>query len=1074
MLRRILVLGCIFLLTFCAFAQTDLASSMSVLEAKTLALDIAISTYYELRAMALRFGLSTEGDSQTLRSRLYQALGLEPPATPAPATSMTIENASGAEYFSIEGSSDSFIRLLGPITMTISTEDDFSHSIKADEIVFNRNRNIVEANGHVLYVRSGGGRSDEFVGSTLLVDLNSYSGIFLDGAYNLEPTASVKRSLSFNFEKLTRRGSDLSILEKAIVTACDEDDPHYYIRAKKVWLFENGDWALSGATLYLGVVPVLWLPFFYYPNDEIIFHPVFGYRSREGAFIQTTTYLLGEKKKGTETSSSLSLFSQQEDGGEKKVSGIFIKRTQSSSGNGADKTDTTLKLLADIYSALGIHVGLSGTYPSLAQGSLDFSMGLGFSRSLFLQSNGYYSPFDYSNDYDSQWNASNFLGTDLPFRFGLAAKYSYKKASGPLRFSIVLEFPLYSDPFFEQDFLQREESSNMMSMIDSNTTAISKRTTMTQSLQSSLYWTAGNTKPSFLENANLSKMAAQMVWKSKSQPTTGLTSQQKRSLAVDPGREFYYPESLKPIDAAFSLSGSVLKYDSETEKPGSVDVGAPEPTDKPARDFNQRSLDIGWKASGTAILEEKFHSSAWLYPQDVDASLSYLLTGWRGALGIDSSAGWAERLLSVQAGIGLTAQDQWRPYLLDERIAPTTVHPYRLSDYSYRSTAVNGNASLSLTPFVPGSTWAASSLKYAIGGTLYRLQFAGLSGLAIDAPPTYSTTWIGWNGETLTTHALTATLALAPKNAPTHSLSFSASLPPLLEKYSSTYAFSQKYVKANLNAVISRASALAELLPSGLSAQIVLGATPYPVLRSSFSWDFDASAPLSSISSVEYGWAKAAFTAKKSKGYSFSGGLWSTDGTENFRPYEASFTLTPAKNGVANPADNSISIDTPLRFSLRPTLSYTQNLIRFTESTMGLALDLSLNSVKGTSISFTSSSANKSAWRYWPSVFPTTSSFNPVDYYRNFLTDIVESLSLWDSAQLKHSLFKLQNLKLKLSQDLHDWNLEAALGMSPMLMTPDSGRPYYQLDFSFSIAVTWKDIPEIKASTAYQEGGFIE
>ena len=1072
MLRRILALGFIFLLTFCAFAQTDLASTMSDLEGRTLSLDIAISTYYELKAMALRFGLPTEGDSEALRSRLYQFLELEPPAAPAPASSMTIENAAGAEYFSIEGSSDSYIRLSGPITMTISTEDDFRHSIKADEIVFNRDRNIVEANGDVLYVRSGGGRSDEFAGSTLLVDLNSYSGIFLDGVYNLEPSASVKRSLSFHFEKLTRRGSDLSILERAIVTACDEDDPHYYIRAKKVWLFENGDWALSGATLYLGVVPVLWLPFFYYPNDEIIFHPVFGYRSREGAFIQTTTYLLGEKKKDAETSSSLSLFSQQEDGGTKKVSGIFIKRLQSSSGDGADKTDATLKLLADIYSALGVHIGLSGNYPALAQGSLDFSMGLGFSRSLFLQSNGYYSPFDYSNNYDSQWNDSNFLGIELPFRFGLAAKYSYKKTTGPLRFSVVLDIPLYSDPFFEQDFHQREESANMLSMIDSNTTAISKRTTMTQSLQSSLSWTVGNAKPSFLESAILSKMAAQMVWKSKSQPTTSLTSLQKRSLAVDPGREFYYPESLKPIDIAFTLSGNILKYDSKTEKQGSVDAKASEPTGKRARDFSQRSLDLGWKASGAALMEEKFYSSAWLYPQDVDASLSYLLAGWRGAAGIDSSAGWAERLLSLQAGVGLTAQDQWRPYLLDDRISPTTVHPYRLSDYSYRSTALNGNASLSVAPFTSGSAWAASSLRYSIGGTLYRLQYTGLQGTGVDASPNYGETWIGWNSETVTAHALTATLALAPKNAPTHSLSFSASLPPLLEKYSSTYAFSQKYIKASLNAVSSRANALAELLPSGLSAQIALGATPYPILRSSFSWDFDASAPLSSISSVEYGWAKAAFTAKKSKGYSFSGGLWSTDGTESFRPYEASFTLTPAKNGVANPANNSI--DTPLRFSLRPTLSYTQNLIRFTESTMGLALDLSLNSAKGTSISFTSSSANKSAWRYWPSLFPTTSSFDPVDYYRNFLIDIVESLSLWDSAKLKHSLFKLQNLKLKLSQDLHDWNLEAALGMSPMLLTPDSGRPYYQLDFSFSLAVTWKDIPEIKASTAYQDGGFVE
>ncbi|MCE1196826.1 hypothetical protein LWX53_10055, partial [bacterium] len=91
---------------------------------------------------------------------------------------------------------------------------------------------------------------------------------------------------------------------------------------------------------------------------------------------------------------------------------------------------------------------------------------------------------------------------------------------------------------------------------------------------------------------------------------------------------------------------------------------------------------------------------------------------------------------------------------------------------------------------------------------------------------------------------------------------------------------------------------------------------------------------------------------------------------------------------------------------------------------------------------------------------------------RDFFADLADSLSIWDATKLKSSLFKLQSLSLKLAQDLHDWNLEASLGMSPVLVTPDSGRPYYQLDFSFSIGVAWKDIPEIKTSLAYEKGSF--
>ncbi len=1144
MFRKAIVLGLSLFLAVSVFAQSpggaqssDVLAAMSEIERKSLALDIAISNYYELRSMAEKYGLSMEGLSQDLRSRLYEFFKLSPPATPPSASSITIESASNLEYFTLEGSQDSFIRLSGPLTLKITTDDGFSHKIQADEIIFNRDKEIVQAKGDVLYIREGQGHNDEFRGSTILVDLKSYSGIFLDGVYNLDPSAAVKRSLSFHFEKLTRRASDLSILEDALVTACEDPQPHYHIRAKKVWLFENGDWALSGATLYLGVVPVLWLPFFYYPNDEIVFHPVIGYRSREGAFVQTTTYLLGEMKKETNSSSSLSLFNEEESGGTTVLSGIFIKRLQSASVDGEDgagnasKTSNgrTLKLLADIYSALGIYVGLAGTIPETKSGSLDFTVGMGLSRSLFLESNGFYSPFDASNGNVSNWNSSNFLGIALPLRFGLDATYSYKKTSGPLRYSVAVKMPLYSDPYFEKDFYQRSESSNMLSAIDANTTAVSKRTSMTQSLQSSLSWSVQNTKgPSLLQSASVSKLAAQMAWKSKSQPTTGLTTAQKRILAVDPQRDFFYPDSLKFLDSSFSLSGTFIQYDSKAKKAGGANAALAEaagaaqasvtagetrtpgiseasgeaeaavlegdgenstpPTEnegdeftaadsslaaseKKARDFSQSSINLGWTASGSTSIEEKFYSSDWIYPEDVDTSLSYLLAGWKGSATLTSSASWAEKLLAMQTSLGFSSQDQWRPYLRDERISPTTVHPYRLSDYSYRSTTVDASAALSVSPFPSGTSLSTSSLQYSIGGTLYKNKYSGLTDDGKDSLPIYTSTWIGWNSDTLSSHALSASLSLAPRNKASQRLSFTASLPPLLEKYSAAYAFSRKYFQANLTGAISRASGGAELLPSTLSALLILGASPFPVLKSDFSWDFDEAAPLSSVTSLEYGWAKTAFTAKKSKGYSFSDGLWSTDGTESFRPYEASLSLTPKIGETSAKTDTNSS---SLQFYLRPTISYTQNLVRFTESTLGASIDLSLTSAEGTSLSISSVSANKSAWRYWPSLFPSSGSFNPSDYYRNFLTDLANSLSLWDSAKLKSSLFKLQSFNLKLAQDLHDWNLEAALGMSPVLVTPDSGRPYYQLDFSFSLAVTWKDIPQIKASKVYEEGGFTE
>ena len=1075
----------------------DSLGAMSEIERKTLSLDIAVSTYYELKAMAAKYGLSTEGKSGELRSRLYEFFSLSPPENPGGEAVVTIESASSFEYFTLEGSSDSLVRLGGPITLSITTKDGFKHKVTAKEILFDRDKNIVQAKGDVLYLREGAERKDEFSGSMILIDLNSYAGLFLDGAYNLEPTASIQRTLSFHFEKLTRRGPDLTVMERVKVTACQEIPPHYYIRAKKMWLFANGDWALSGATLYVGVVPVLWLPFFYYPSDELLFHPVFGYRSRAGAFVQTTTYLIGQKQGDAAATSSLSLFSQ---GGNevREVSGIFIKRRSADSEGAKDGASGTasqgasLKLLADIYSSLGIFVGLEGSAPQKKSGgSLDYSLGFALSRSLFLQTNGYYSPFDYANGYETYWNSSNFLGVDLPLRFGLTLKFKTQKTVDRARYSLAIDFPLYSDPFFEQDFQQRSESTTLLSSLNTNTTTISKRSTMTQNLQSSILWTAApSSAPPILSVANLSKAAAQMSWKTKTQPTTGLTTAQKRLLAVDPQREFFYPDSLKPLDSSFTLSGTLARYDSKSK---TLDADREKPAETaPGRDYSRVAASLDWTASGSASFEDKFLSSSWYYPEDVDAASSYLLFSWKGNLGLSSTTDIADRLFSLQTSLGLTSQDQLRPYLYDERSAPTTVHPYRLSDYMYKATAVDAGANLAFFPFEAGSALSASSLSYSVGGTLFSNKYSGLSGSGVDATPLYSSTWIGWDSETFGTHSLTASLSLSPKGKAVQKLSFSAYLPPLLEKYSAGYSFDQRYFRASLQAAVSRASSGADLAPSSLTALIVAGAAPLPILRSEFSWDFDETAPLSSITSLEYGWAKAGFTAKKSKGYSFADGLWNTDGTEFFRPYETSISFAPRfgnaktseKKAESNqkaedslPGDGGAkksqsSQNTALRLDLRPTITYSQNLVRFTESVLSASLDLSLTSEKGTSLSFQSVSANKSAWRYWPALFSTSSGFDPNDYYRDFLSDIANSLCIWDASRLKSSLFKLQSLGLKLSQNLDDWNLAATLGMSPFLVSPDSGRPYYQLDFSFSLSVTWKDIPEIKTSVEYQEGSF--
>jgi hypothetical protein len=817
---------------------------------------------------------------------------------------------------------------------------------------------------------------------------------------------------------------------------------------------------------------LLWLPFFYYPADEVIFHPVIGYKSREGTFLQTTTYLLGERKGKSEESSSLSLLETSQ-AGEKAYSGIFIKRLASAqgettkvAGEGSPGQGNTLKILADIYSALGSHLGAEGSFSLGGKQSLSFIVGLGVSRSIFLQSNGYYSPFDLATDYSSAWNGSNFLGLDLPFRFGLLAKYSLSDAKGPWRFSLNIDAPLYSDPYFEQDFRQRSESSSIISAFSSKPPTLSRRSSMTQSLQASLAWTAPPaSSSSILSNASLSRFASQAVWNSKTQSTSGMTTQERRLISVNPQREFFFPDSLKLADASMQLSGVLVSY----PKKAAPTVGAIPSVTAPQAKAPFAST-LGWSLSGTGVAEEKFKSSPWQKPEDVDSSLSYFLLGYKGVAQINANATAWGNLLSLRTTLGVSAQDQERPYLFDERVSPTSVHPYKVSDWAYKAVSSDLSNTITLTPLRGDTPFASSNLSYSLAANLYKYRYAGLDGAGLSATPRYETTGLEWSPQAIGTHSATASFGYAPKSGPSHQLSVSATLPPLNEKYGAGYTVSHKYYRAAIQGSLASLVPGAEVLPSALSASMSLGASPYPVLKADFAWDFAAEAPQTIGAAIEYRSAKASFIAKKSKGYGFSSGSWTPDGTEYFRPYESNISWspylgTPEKKSPQSPQE-------PVRVSFKPSLSYSQNFVRFTESTINLGIDFSLTSAKGTALRFSSVTANRSAWRYWTGLFPDSPGFDPDDYARSLTGDIFDSLSIWDAAALRRTLFKLSSLSMELSQDLHDWSLKAGLGMSPILITPDSGRPYYQLDFSFNLAVTWKDIPELKTSLDYKEGIF--
>jgi hypothetical protein len=153
--------------------------------------------------------------------------------------------------------------------------------------------------------------------------------------------------------------------------------------------------------------------------------------------------------------------------------------------------------------------------------------------------------------------------------------------------------------------------------------------------------------------------------------------------------------------------------------------------------------------------------------------------------------------------------------------------------------------------------------------------------------------------------------------------------------------------------------------------------------------------------------------------------------------------------------------------NLSSTISFSQNLQRFTDSMLSIGLNANLAIGSGFTLSFATSSQNRSTWRYWPRLFPEASNLL-TDPTINPFMDLAKSLAIWDFSPkglLHQGNFKLKSLTLRVTQDLVDWSLSADATVTPKL---DSVNKVYTIDPSFHFSVNWKDIPALKTAITYQ------
>ncbi len=1081
------------------------------LVAETLPLDISTAGFYLLVDWCRSLGLATTGTAAELRTRLYSFYGVAPPPEATVGqTIIEILSSDKTEYFSVEADGEDYIRLSGKVRLKLTDKArGWIHDIAARQIVYNKTIKLLSAEGDVNYTLQRQGSSETFRGDRIVVDLDTWTGDFIDGTVYRSGSADSKGGTTFSFgaQEIRKGEGDLISFDGAVITSCGEDEPHYSIRASKAWLLGKNEWALLNAVLSVGEVPLLYLPFFWYSGEELVFHPVFGTRTREGAYFQSTIYLLGQKPPAKDSISLLQL-TEADAGTEKELRGFYLMSTDRKATGASPHS---LKLMLDAYAGLGAFAAAKGSFAGKGfLKKIDASLILGATRTLYPQAGGTYSPYTAMGDTDSDWNGSWIFGARIPF-VRYAADLGASLSAGAFTFTLAL--PAVSDPFVEQDFGIRSEDMDWLGALKGATPTATGSERATASMKASV---SGNPSVKELQpwvsGLSLTRLNTDLSWVSKA----ALDEDGSPLSAYDPERKFFHPDRLTIVDVTATARGSLFSWPpkpkparataqgttekgwaagsdglplppprspSTTAKDGATEDEGRDSPSAPAEEgprFRLRdastelpsqsapssaptTFSVGWSLTPYALLERRFLSAPWNRVTDIDfqGTPLYDTRSWRVNGDVNAQASVLGGFLGGTATLTALAQDQDRINATDDPayLTQAALEALRLQDYRYRNTKLSGSLSLTSSPLKGIDLLSSSSLRYSLTALLYNEAFKELSG----ATPVYQVTTPSWTKESITAHSLAATLSAHPLGW-SESLSLGADLPPRTPAYNGSLSLQAWTLNASASLRVYQNEATQAWTWDPFTPSISWRPHPSISLTGSYGWNLMEGRPLSGSASLSL-WS---FTSIFSLAWAQNQILRIPTGWETvpdswaLRPS----AVTASWNSPQSPEIRMWKDRVALKGSVNTSLS--MNLQRFTESVFNFTFNGSASIEDFLTLNLSTNSQNAAVYRYLvglPGFEVQGAELEPI----NPLVDLLKSFNFFqgDKRDRKASNFKLKSINLTLSHRLHDWDLAFGLTGKPVLVTAQDGSRRYEFKPEWNLSLNWKDIPEIKAKAAW-------
>jgi len=1071
-------------------------------------MEIRTSTLSELAVWCRTLGLSEGGTREELSRRLREHFSLPEPRSRDndDRKLITIESAQITEYFTIGVIDEDYARLQGNVRISLKDGNDI-HTISANEILFNRTRNIITARGQVEYEKVSDDTTEIFRGENITVNLDDWSSIFLDG-YSERKLESDGSAYIFSGEVISRNKEEVTVLVDARISSAKNEEALWSISASRLWLLPGSDFAIFNAVLRVGEIPVLYLPFFYFPSDQLVFHPVVGHRSREGGFIQTTTYIIGQPKANTSEASSLSRLMGSSDNKEKKLHGLFLRSTGKPI---VDQNALSLKAFFDYYVNLGTYIGFELYVPRTGfLNPMEFDVGIGISRTISYIG-GRHTPYIPDLGGAFEWNGSNLFSVSVPFRYRMKFNSSITMKYG----SISWNLPFYSDPSIDKDFLNRAESMDFLNMIQQG--AVTDENTLSLGEIGTYHWqVTGNLNPSlpflapFISRISISNISTTLAFRPLQDNTKRMEN---------PGRFFYAPDKLTIYNFSGSISGTPLNIGraqttgASTAAPARDDplknIGIPispwiNDDDEETRGripstetlipptlsqtfslpgAGNLRFNIDYQISPTSTTELQFRSGYgnWETFEQVNwGDVQSILTSFGGNGSLNFRFNHSRDFFSNV--VTISGSSTWRDYIyLNEEaeafrtpqnpngaLDPNRVEEARRQLYSQTNYSSTYSYNGTLRPFIDNTMFRSSTLQYTFRGTLVRSK-RFTSGDAPELTPQ----WGSWVKEKtseeiygLNSHQLSTNIVASIMNM-NQNLSVSAALPPLDNLITTNATFRFWISETNINFRIEKPEDELNWIYKPINITETLrfrnnfGSFTYHMVINPEN-DIEITNIRSSLLIRNF---RMEFSASKIAEFIFIDpkdeppGGWIETGEPALFPNELKFSYNqsfPNLNLFNNNVNLSFNFDTNLNF----------DLMKHTNSSFSISFGL-VTTIPGIlELRLSASSVNNVIWRYFKGIpgMEYLTRMYPEGRQNNLFLDLLDSFSVFDGDKLRSTGFKMRSFNLSATHYLGDWTAVFDVRLFPHL-NPNIRK--YEITADISFAVSWTPISEIKTNINY-------